>query len=86
MGLIEEIKECFSEAGITAAPVFRAALFGFGALYIEGARSIKSYSEKRVEIRLKKGGLVVVGENLYIKKYCAGDLAICGDVSSVEKV
>lgn len=85
MGLIEGIKECFSEAGIIAEPLFRAVLFGEDALYLEGVRSIKSYSENKVELRLGKGGLTVLGEGLFIKKYCAGDLAVCGKVRSVTR-
>mgnify|MGYP002518569643 FL=1 len=85
MGFIEGIKECLSEAGLTAEPLFRAVLFGDDALYLEGVRSIKSYSESKVELRIKKGGLTVLGEGLFIKKYCAGDLAICGKILSVKR-
>lgn len=86
MGFIEGIKECFSEAGIIPAePLFRAVLIGDGALYLEGVRSIKSYTPQKIELRLKKGGLVVSGEELYIKKYCAGDAAVCGKILSIKR-
>ncbi len=85
MGFIESIKECLSIAGITEEPIFKAVLFGEDALYLEGVRSIKSYSADKVEIRLKKGGLTILGEGMYVKKYCAGDLAICGKILSLKK-
>lgn len=85
MGFIESIKECFGQAGLTEEPTFKAVLFGDGALYLQGVRSIKSYSAEKVEITLKKGGLTILGEGMFVKKYCAGDLAICGKILSLKK-
>ena len=83
MGLTEEI---FSVFGETVAPsAFRVMMFGEKAAYIEGGKSIKSYSQDKIELFLGKGELCVKGEELFVKKYCAGDVAVCGKIKSIEK-
>lgn len=84
MGFADSIRECFG-AEFPAEPVFRAVLVGDRALYVEGVCSIKSYSADKTELRLKKGGVTIAGEELVIKKYCAGDVAICGKITSVTR-
>ena len=79
MGFIESIKSCFSGEELPVEPIFRAVLF-------ENVRSILHYEIEEIALSLKKGGLVIRGDNLYIKKYCAGDVVICGKIKSVERV
>ena len=86
MGFIESIKECFGEWEIPKEPIFRAVLFGESAGYFENVKSILNYSENEIVLSLKKGGLKVAGEGLYIKKYCMGDIVICGKILKVERV
>ena len=85
MGFSDSITECFRGGELPAEPVFRAVMIGDYALYLEGVRSIKSYSAEKTELRLKKGGVTVAVEGLVIKKYCAGDVAICGKIVSVTR-
>ena len=40
---------------------------------------------KDINLSFKRGEITVKGENLYIKKYSAGDVAICGKIISVER-
>lgn len=53
--------------------------------YFENIKSILSFSSTEIQLSAKKGVIVVQGEKLYIKKYCAEDLVICGNIISVGK-
>lgn len=86
MGFIDDIKKCFSADELPLEPVYRAVMFGDCALYLENVRSIVKYAPEEIAVCLKKGGLKVTGSNLYVKKYCAGDLVICGKIKSVERI
>ena len=67
-------------------PTFRALLIGDYACYLEDVCSILEFGQEVISVRLKKGGLKVTGKDLYIKKYCAGDLLICGKITAIERV
>lgn len=86
MGFIEEIKKCFSCAEMPKEPIYRAVLFGDSAGYFENVCAVKSYQQDHVCLSLKKGELTIKGERLYIKKYCGGDVVICGKIQSIERV
>lgn len=86
MGFIEDIKNCFSSSELPIEPVFRAVMFGDCALYLENVRSIIKYTTEEISVSLKKGGLNVNGNGLYVKKYCAGDLVVCGNIKSIERI
>ena len=86
MGFIEDVKKCFSSSEMPIEPVFRAVMFGDCALYLENVRSIIKYTSEEISLSLKKGGLNVNGSNLYVKKYCAGDLVVCGNIKSIERI
>ena len=82
MNFIDDIKQCLGLSGIYE-PSFRALLIGKQAVYFENICSIKSYSLTKIELALKKGQIKVEGENMFIKKYCKGDLVICGTIKSI---
>ena len=86
MGFIEEIKKCFSCAEMPSEPIYRAVLFGDRAGYFENVCAVKQYQENEVCLSLKRGGILVKGEKLYLKKYCGGDVVICGKIRSIERV
>jgi sporulation protein YqfC len=86
MGFIDDISNCFSPDEMPKVPCFRAVLFGDGAGYFENIRAIKYYTAEEICLCLKRGGLIIRGENLYVKKYCAGDVVICGKIKSIERV
>lgn len=69
--------------GVEANGYFRVMMIADGTCYVENVLSIKSYSQTEIIVRLKKGGLSISGENMYIKKYCCGDLAVCGKIKSL---
>lgn len=81
MSFSDEIMGLFGEDLNTG---FRACFFE-NAAYIEGVKSIKSYSREKMEITLKRGEVILKGENLTVKKYCMGDLAVCGKITSLER-
>ncbi|MBQ9734876.1 MAG: YabP/YqfC family sporulation protein [Clostridia bacterium] len=85
MGFIDSIKECFTSEELMNEPIFRAVLFGDGAAYFENVKTILHYDVEEIGLGLKKGKIVVRGQGLYVKKYCAGDVVICGKIKSVEK-
>ncbi len=85
MSFIDDIKACFSADEIPKEPIFRAVMFGDNALYLENVCSIVEYSCEQIILCLKKGGLRILGKNLYIKKYCVGDVAVCGKISAIER-
>ena len=84
MSFIEEIVSVFG--GEDVPPAFRVMLFGDRAAYIEGVRAIISYSQEKMELTVKNGKIKITGEGLYIKKYCAEDIAVCEKIKAVEKV
>ena len=86
MSFIDNIKENFSQNEIPKEPIFRAVLFGENAGYFENIKSIVSYTDEQVVLALSNGCLRVDGKNLYIKKYCMGDVVICGKIKRVERV
>lgn len=85
MGFIDNIRESLTEV-LGVEPTFRACLFGENALYLENIVGIKHFSNDEILVYLKKGELKIKGSSLYIKKYCEGDLVICGKVLGLEKL
>lgn len=84
MGFIDEIKKTFGEA-MPVGTSYRAVIFGDDCVYLENVRSIESYSPERISLRLKQGGISIAGERLFIKKYCDGDVAVCGKIRCLER-
>ena len=86
MGFIDNIKDCFCQNELPVECSFRAVLFGESAGYFENVKGIVSYEKEQVILSLKNGGLKISGKDLYIKKYCLGDVVICGKIKSVERI
>lgn len=85
MGFIDNIKECLGEESFAIAPSFRAVVFGDSAVYLENVSKIISYEKEQVIVALKKGKITVSGFDLYIKKYCGGDLVVCGKITALTR-
>ena len=84
MSFFDEVLKVFD--GEDVSSVFRVSWIGDSAAYIEGVKSIKSYSQEKIELNIKNGGLKVLGTGLFLKKYCAGDVAVCGKIKSIERI
>ena len=85
MGFIDDIKKSFTEREIPAPPTYRALIFGDNAVYLEGVKKIISYDSNEINLSLKKGGVKITGEGLYVKKYCMGDVCLCGKITAIER-
>lgn len=86
MSLLDNILESI---GVTCLPKeqnYRYTVLGGSAGYFENISGIKYYTTEEIALSLKHGGLTVRGDNLYVKKFCAGDVVICGNILSVEKI
>ena len=83
MSFIDNIKECFRTEELPKEPIFRAVLFGDSAGYFENVCAIGHYDGGEIMLCLKKGRITVKGENLYVKKYCAGDVVVCGKIKAI---
>lgn len=79
MGFFDSIAESLNVGKNT---FFRAMLFD-GALHVEGVKQICKYTAEEIVIRLKKDALTISGSELFVKKYCAGDLVVCGKIKSI---
>lgn len=86
MGFIENILENFKDTSLCVKPSFKAVLFDEKAVFMEGVKGIKSFNTEEISLFVGKGEVLVKGNNLFIKKYCLGDVAICGQIKSIEKV
>ena len=86
MSLIDNIKDCFCQIELPIDCSYRAVLFGESAGYFENVKGIVSYEKEQVILSLKNGGIKVGGKDLYIKKYCLGDVVICGKIKSIERI
>lgn len=85
MGFLDYIKGCFNQGEIPIEPVYRAVIFGDGAIFIENVKAIYYYANNEIILSLKKGVLKIKGDDLYIKKYCAGDVVVCGKIMGIER-
>lgn len=83
MSFIDEVLSVFG--GENAATLPKVTLLGWQSAYFEGVKAIKSYSRDKIEVFALKGEIKITGEGLVVKKYCAGDLAVCGKIKSIER-
>lgn len=67
-------------------PFFRAVLIGDNAFYLEGVVAILQFTSQEITVRIKKGGVTLLGEDFKIIKYSQGDLAVCGKIKSVQRI
>ncbi len=70
--------------GVEAGAGAYKAVIAEGYGYFENVKGIKSYKEDEVVLFLKKGELVVRGENLALKKYGLGDAVIVGKIDGFD--
>ena len=61
----------------------RITLYGKNGALIEGVKKILVFSENEVQLALKDSLLKIVGENLKIKKYGDGEVALVGFITGV---
>lgn len=85
MKLFDEI---MSRLGVEEELVFggvKYVVFDGRCAYFENVKGIGDFSSNEVQILLKKGILKVTGNNLYIRRFIEGDLAVYGEILKVER-
>ena len=85
MNFFENIAEILGVKDLVSTPVQKATIIGDSAGYFENVKGIKSYTESEVVLSIKGGEIIVRGQNLYVKKYCAGDVGLCGKITAIER-
>lgn len=81
MSFIENIKQNLNACGNG----FFRAVFVEEGVYIQGVVSVKNFSSEEITATLKKGEITIKGKELFIKKYCEGDLVICGKITALQR-
>ena len=86
MSFIENIKDCIGLENLPVAPTFRALLFGGVAVYVEGVKQMLSFTSEEIIVSVKDCSLKIEGEKLFVKKYCSGDLVVCGKILGLTRL
>ena len=83
MGFLDNVLSEVYSAPFPKEPPCRILILGDSAGYFEHVKSIISYNVDKVVLLVKNKTITVLGEELVIKKFCGGDVVICGKISSV---
>ena len=77
MRLYEEILK-----SVDGVSISRCILVPKGGGYFEGVKSVEDFSPDRIVLRFSQGQTAIEGKDLFIKKYCDGDLEILGKITA----
>lgn len=86
MSFIENIRDCIGLENLPVASSFRALLFGGFAVYVEGVKQMLSFTSEEIIVSVKDCSLKIEGEKMFVKKYCSGDLVVCGKISGLTRL
>lgn len=81
------LDEIYSMSGLSLDLLksgFRLINMANKCVYLEGFLRIKSVSQEKIEVSLKKGAVLVSGANLKIKNMSRDTLMIVGEIDSME--
>lgn len=81
MSFFDEIIKTVNLSGFV--PSFKATILGNNALYLENVRKIIGFSSSSIVLALNKQVIELQGQDLCVKKYCSGDMLICGKISGI---
>lgn len=62
----------------------RLILIGNRQVYLENHQGIIEYEEKRIKVKTSSGVLIIKGENLTIRSLYTKELAVEGEIASLE--
>jgi sporulation protein YqfC len=85
MGFFDNMKESFGICDLSEGIKNKVVLVGFEAGYFDCVVGIIGYSDTEISLALKKGKIIVYGKDLYIKKFCEGDVVVCGKITKIER-
>lgn len=83
MGFIEDILKSFGE-DFTYGKGINCTLTA-NAGYFENVSGVVKYTSEEIVLSFKGGLITISGKNLAIKKYCEGDVAVCGQITALKK-
>lgn len=63
-------------------PSARCLVVPNGEGYFQGVKSLGDFSPERVEVYFSKKAIAIEGEELWVKKYCDGDLVLGGKIKA----
>ena len=72
-------EELFKNSDVLA----RYSIVVGGGGYFENVKAVGDFSPQKILVYFPKHGLEIEGENLAIKKYCEGDLELCGKIYKI---
>lgn len=75
--------EIFKKADGELYPSPKCLIVPNGNGYFEGVKQVGEFTPERVDIYFRGVSVRVDGAELSIKKYCDGDLELCGKIISV---
>ena len=84
MNFLDNILESLGLTSFSESSEKKAVILGDSAVYFTGVTSIYAYDEESVSLCQKKRKISVLGKNLYLKKFCEGDVVVCGKISKIE--
>ena len=82
MSMFNEIEKMMESANTSI--FYRVILLGGKSLYLEGIKSVVSFSETEMQFQLKKSLLVVLGSGLKLKYLDKSSCVIVGEIRAVE--
>lgn len=79
-----ELKEEFSLSN-DIFNTYNIVLIGGKFIYVEGHKGILAYNSEIVSFKIKKGVIVVKGENLILNQISSSTLSVKGNIKNVEE-
>lgn len=85
MGFIDNIMENLGLDGLAEGVKSKMIVVGFESAYFEGVKSILGFASDEISLRLKNEKLTIKGKDLSVKKFCEGDVIVCGRITAIER-
>lgn len=85
MSFVDNILSSFGEEFSLEKESQKIMVFGDKGVFLEGVLGIKSFNKEQIVLFVKKGEIVIGGENLFVKKFCQGDVVVCGKINKIER-
>ena len=85
MGFFNSILDSLGVVGEFEGLKNKMVLLGFESAYFDCITGIIGFSDTVISLALKNGKIIITGKDLYIKKFCEGDVVVCGKIQKIEK-
>lgn len=81
---IHQVTGIFELPAEAIGGVFRIITIGDKSLYMENHKGINEYTQKRLKINTEENQVLIMGENLLLKKMGRKSLMVEGDIKILE--